>query len=236
MNSADDATLLDRRRRVLGSAAPLFYEHPLHLVRGDGVWVQDVTGRRYLDCYNNVPHVGHSHPRVVEAVTRQTAELNTHTRYLHENVVLLAERLLSTMNEPLSAVTFCCSGTEANELALRIARHVSGHAGIIVSDFSYHGNSTTLAGVTTGLLAPESLAPYARAIAIPDLSAGLSADEALAGLARAVASLQTSGHGVAALLVDTLFSSEGLLELPPGWLKAALDAPAKRCGAINPMG
>ena len=223
MSDPNIQNLLARRRRVLGSGAPLFYDTPLHLVRGEGVWVEDAAGRRYLDCYNNVPHVGHCHPQVVAAIARQAAQLNIHTRYLHETVVELAERLLATMAEPLSAVTFCCTGTEANELAIRIARFASGNAGIIVSDFSYHGNSATLAGLTTALPAPEALAPYARAVALPDAASGSDGAAELDRLSQAIASLQAQGFGVAALLVDTLFTTEGLLELPAGWLQAAAE-------------
>src|SRR6201990_2256253 len=114
------STLLERRFKVLGRHSPLFYEKPLQLVRGEGVWVWAVDGKRYLDAYNNVPHVGHCHPRVVDALCRQAAKLNTHTRYLDETVVNYAERLLATFDESLANVFFVCSGTEANELALRI--------------------------------------------------------------------------------------------------------------------
>ena len=221
--TAAEAALLERRRKVLGSAAPLFYDRPLHLVRGEGVWVEDINGDRYLDAYNNVPHVGHCHPRVVEAICRQAGVLNIHTRYLHETVVALAERFVATLDAPLGAVSFCCTGTEANELAIRIARYVSGNQGIIVSNSSYHGNSATLAGATTGLPAPEALAPYARAIRLPDLASGPTGDEALDDLAAAIASLQAAGQGVAALLLDTIFSSEGLPDVPEGWLKAAME-------------
>ena len=110
----------------------------------NGVWVEDADGRRYLDAYNNVPHVGHCHPHVVDAIARQAAELNLHTRYLHESVVDYAERLTAMFAEPLNTAMFTCSGTEANELALRMARFGTGNTGIIVSDFSYHGNSATL--------------------------------------------------------------------------------------------
>src|SRR5690349_15232437 len=133
--------LLERRFNVLGRNAPLFYDRPVHLVRGEGVWVDDVDGRRYLDAYNNVPHVGHCHPYVVEAVARQAAELNLHTRYLHERVVDYAERLTARFADPLETAIFTCTGSEANELALRMARFRSGNHGVIVSDFSYHGNT-----------------------------------------------------------------------------------------------
>ena len=122
--------LLERRRRALGPAYRLFYERPVHLVRGEGVWLWDADGRKYLDMYNNVPHVGHCHPRVVEAICRQAATLNTHTRYLHENVVDYAERLLDRFPDALDVVMFACTGSEANELAFRIARAATEATGI----------------------------------------------------------------------------------------------------------
>ena len=219
--------LLSRRHRALGHPTPLFYDEPLHLVRGEGVWLYDHEGRRYLDAYNNVPHVGHCHPRVVEALHSQAATLNIHTRYLHENVVNYGERLTATFDPALSTVLFVCTGTEANELALRIARHHTGSRGIIVSDFNYHGNSTTLASVATGVQTNEPFAPHARALRLPDvlrdLADGGTAEElverALAEADAAIASLQSDGHGVAALMLDALFTTEGLTRLPPRYLE-----------------
>jgi 4-aminobutyrate aminotransferase-like enzyme len=121
-----DDSLLERRYRVLGRNSPLFYDKPLHLVRGEGVWLYDADGKRYLDAYNNVPHVGHCHPRVVAALGRQAATLNIHTRYLDETIVAYAERLTSLFDADLSMAMFCCTGSEANELALRIARDCRG--------------------------------------------------------------------------------------------------------------
>ncbi|HUF06202.1 MAG TPA: aminotransferase class III-fold pyridoxal phosphate-dependent enzyme, partial [Candidatus Binatia bacterium] len=137
---ATDDDLVARRRRVLGSALePLTYRRPLHLVRGDGAWMEDPQGRRYLDAYNNVPVVGHSHPRVVEAIARQAAQLNTNTRYLHEHVVELAERLAASMPDELDTVLFVNSGSEANDLAWRLATTVTGGDAGIVTDWGYHG-------------------------------------------------------------------------------------------------
>ena len=231
-------TLLERRQHVLGRHAILFYDEPLHLVRGEGVWVYDAEGRRYLDVYNNVPHVGHCHPHVVEALCKQASILNLHTRYLHENVVEYAERLTSTFDDALSTAMFCCTGTEANELALRISRFCTGNKGIIVSNFSYHGNSAALAEATTGLPAPEALAPHVRAVPIPDpyrAPAGQSlsdlADEYAGYVELAVKSLQEAGFGVSALLIDTLFSTEGLLAVPPGYLEKAVEH-VRRAGGL----
>lgn len=218
-----DRTLLARRNRSMGSASPLFYEKPLHLVKGEGAWVWDAEGRRYLDGYNNVPHVGHCHPRVVDALTQQARTLNIHTRYLDETVVAYAEALTSTFPAPLSTAAFCCSGSEANELALRMARFRTGNQGVIVSTFNYHGNTATLAGLTTALPSPEALAPYARTIPIPDTLAGDDGEASLRALDMAIDSLRQSNHGVAALLVDALFANEGLPLVPQGWLRAAAE-------------
>ena len=122
----------------MGPAYRLFYEQPVHLVRGEGVWLFDADGHKYLDCYNNVASVGHCHPHVVEALTRQASTLNTHTRYLHENVVQYAERLGATMPGDLGVCMFVCTGTEANDLAFRIARTVTGNEGAIVTEYATH--------------------------------------------------------------------------------------------------
>lgn len=225
-----DQALLERRYRVLGRNAPLFYERPVHLVRGKGVWVTDADGRDYLDVYNNVPHVGHCHPRVVDAIAKQVATLNIHTRYLHETVVEYAERLTATFDDSLSSVVFTCSGTEANELALRMARYRTGGQGIIVSDFSYHGNSETLGALTTCFPTPEPFPAFARKVAIPDPYRDRQgrSDEELAHhfaaqVDQAVKSLQADGIKVAALLIDTLFANEGLPQPVPGYVAKAVE-------------
>jgi 4-aminobutyrate aminotransferase-like enzyme len=221
-------TLLQRRHRVLGSASPLFYDKPLHLVRGEGVWLFDVDGRRYLDVYNNVPCVGHCNPRVVEAMHRQASTLNIHTRYLDEHVVRYAERLTATFAEPLDTAMFTCTGSEANELALRLARFASGGTGLIVSDYNYHGNSASLAEVTTALPSPEPFASHARAVPIPCLyhaPAGTTesqlAEQYAANIAAAIASMQARGIRPAALLIDTLFANEGLPRVPASFVNKA---------------
>ena len=122
-----------RRNRLLGPAYRLFYEQPLQLVRGEGVWLHGADGRRYLDAYNNVACVGHCHPHVVEAIARQASTLNTHTRYLHTLVLDYAERLLATLPGSLSHAMFTCSGSEANDLALRIARTHTRAQGVIIT-------------------------------------------------------------------------------------------------------
>jgi hypothetical protein len=160
--------LLQRRYRVLGRGSPLFYDKPLHLVRGEGVWLYDADGRRYLDAYNNVPHVGHCHPHVVEAIARQAATLNTHTRYLHEGIVRYAERLTAAFDPELTMVFLACTGSEANEIALRMATVCTGHRGIICTRFAYHGNTTAVAQISTVFPPPEGMGAHIRAVPAPD--------------------------------------------------------------------
>jgi len=150
-------SLRDRRDRALGSGAPLFYETPLHIVRGEGAWLFDADGRRYVDMYNNVPCVGHGNPRVVEAIARQQATLNVHSRYLHEGIVAYAERLAALHGPQIESVVFTCSGTEANEVAIRMARFATGRRGLICSDATYHGNSELVGALThVGRRQPET--------------------------------------------------------------------------------
>ncbi len=146
--------LLERRFNVLGYRSPLFYETPIQLVRGEGVWVYDVDGKRYLDAYNNVPHVGHCHPHVVDALCRQGRTLNSHTRYLDETVVTYAERLLGTFHPTLQRIFLTCTGSESNELALRIARECTGHMGVISTSFAYHGNTAALYQISSVFTPP----------------------------------------------------------------------------------
>src|SRR5699024_3036067 len=133
------------RRNILGPAYRLFYDQPLELVKGDGVWVEDARGRQFLDAYNNVPVVGHCNPTVVAALTQQATTLNTHTRYLHESVVRYAERLLDLFPAELDTAMFTCTGSEANDLALRIAGEFTGQRGLIVTENAYHGVTAAVA-------------------------------------------------------------------------------------------
>jgi len=220
----DSSTLLERRVRVLGRHSPLFYDRPLEIVRGEGVWLWDAQGERYLDAYNNVPHVGHCHPRVVEALTRQARTLNTHTRYLHETVVRYAERLLATFNASLGNVLFCCTGTEANELALRIARECTNAQGIIATDFAYHGNSAAVAQISSVFTPPERRGRFVRTIPVIDPYRERRGrdDETLGAayaseVARAIEAFHRDGVRVAGILLCTALSSEGLPQVPQGY-------------------
>ena len=144
----DTTTLAARRERALGAGAPLFYDKPLHIVRGEGVYLFDPEGRRYVDMYNNVPCVGHANPHVVEAMARQQATLNVHSRYLHEGIVAFAERLAALHGPAIESVVFSCSGTEANEVALRMVRGETGKSGIVCTNATYHGNSEAVGKMT----------------------------------------------------------------------------------------
>ena len=228
--------LLARRKATIGPHSPLFYKEPVHLVGGEGVWLRDAAGASYLDAYNNVPHVGHANPVVVQAIASQAAALNVNTRYLHAPVVEYAEALLATFAARLDRVMFTNSGSESNELALRIARQHTGHDGVLVTDFSYHGNTRALAEMTTGLRVKESLGSHVRALAIPDVHADsrpaeIVVAEALEEARVAIASLNASGHGVAAVMIDPLFSTEGLLSPPAGYVRGVEDL-VRRAGGL----
>jgi len=222
------AALLDRRARVLGPALSHFYDQPLHLVRGEGVFVYDAAGRAYLDAYNNVPHVGHCHPTVVAAIARQASRLNTNTRYLHELVVEYAERLTAMLPAGLDVCTFVCSGSEANDLAWRLAKAHTGNAGALVVEGAYHGTTDAVHALSPGEQAHGArLAPHVRAIAAPDAFRGPHrrgeprlGERYAAHADAAIASLRADGLAPAAFFVDPLLSSSGILPPPKGWLRA----------------
>jgi 4-aminobutyrate aminotransferase-like enzyme len=221
--TADTSEILDRRKKLMGSAYRLFYDQPLHLVRGEGAWLFDAEGKKYLDMYNNVPHVGHCHPHVVDAITRQASTLNTHTRYLHENVLNLAERLTGKFSDDLDTAMFCCTGTEANELALRIARRCTGGTGIIVTDYSYHGNSQAIYEISTDIIPAEDVPDYVVTVPAPDTyrgeHRGADAGERYAEYVRdAIATLESRGIKPAAFVIDTIISSSGVVAPPAGYL------------------
>jgi 4-aminobutyrate aminotransferase-like enzyme len=234
--SADDEAastreLIARRSRLLGPAYRLFYENPVQFVRGEGVWLYDPAGRRYLDAYNNVASVGHCHPRVVEAIARQAAVLNTHTRYLHETVLDYAEKLLATFPHEIGHVMFTCTGSEANDLALRVARTCTGGTGFIVTETAYHGVTVALAEMSPSLGLPLPKDSHIRLVPAPR-SAGAEAGEVFAKHVRqALDDMKRSGIRPAALLVDTIFSSDGVFADPAGFLRPAVEA-VRAAGAL----
>ena len=150
------------------SNTPTFYREPVHIVRGRGEWLWDRDGNRYLDCYNNVPHVGHCHPRVVAAIAEQAARLNTHTRYLHADILDYVERLTERFADPLASAMLVCSGSEANDVALRMARATTGRTGIIATDNTYHGNTDLISQLGSRTTPIGGYAPWVLPCAKPD--------------------------------------------------------------------
>ncbi len=221
--SAADAALVERRAKALGPAYRLFYETPVHLVRGAGVWLYDAEGNAYLDTYNNVASVGHCHPHVVAATARQSAIFASHTRYLHEGVLDYAEKLLATFPPELGHAMFTCTGSEANDLAFRIACAHTGGTGIIVTENAYHGVTHVLAGMSPSLGAGVALGPHVRVVPAPRSGGDVAADFA-SGVQAAIDDLLRHGVKPAALIVDTVFSSDGVFVEPAGFLAPAVAA------------
>ncbi|MFQ6003921.1 MAG: aminotransferase class III-fold pyridoxal phosphate-dependent enzyme [Woeseia sp.] len=224
----DVAELIERRNRLLGPAYQLFYENPLHLVKGQGVWLYDADGNEYLDMYNNVPHVGHCHPDVVEALTRQINTLNTNTRYLHENVLDYADRLTGKFPDGVYVAMFSCTGSEANELALRIARTYTGGTGIIVTDFAYHGNTHAIYQISTEDIPKQDIPDFVIPVPAPDTYRGAhrgddAADRYADSIRIAIDDFYELGVKPAAFIVDTIMSSSGIVSPPPGYLKKAAE-------------
>lgn len=215
------STLLERRARLLGPCAYLFYERPLHIVRGEGVWLYDEAGNRYLDVYNNVPHVGHCHPHVVKAIADQARLLNTSTRYLHGLILELSERIISRMPEPLSVCVFVCTGTEANELAWRMAKLVSGNDGALITGHSYHGNSDAIIGLSTEEVPHEKLGSHVATLYAPLSDTAFHAPDA--GIRAAIKTLHRRDHRPAMLILDSGFTSDGIYTSPQDYLRTLYD-------------
>lgn len=219
-----DAALVARRARVLGPAYRLFYETPVHLVRGEGVWLYDPEGNAYLDAYNNVASVGHCHPHVLAATARQAALLASHTRYLHDTVLSYAEKLLSHFPPELCHVMFTCTGSEANDLAIRLARAATGGMGVIVTENAYHGVTAAVAEFSPSLGPGVPLGAHVRTVPAPDARAGDPGVTFTAHVQAAINDLLRHGIKPAVLIVDTIFSSDGVFALPAGFLKGAVAA------------
>jgi 4-aminobutyrate aminotransferase-like enzyme len=233
--------IVQRRAALLGPAYKLFYRNPVRIVRGQGVHLYDADGQAYLDAYNNVPSVGHCHPRVVEAIARQAGTLNTHTRYASDLILDYAERLLATYPAELGNVMFTCTGSEAVDLALRIARFQTGGEGVIITANAYHGVTAATAEISPSLgpavplgrsiwtvpaPAPRTPAAIAPAPAPGPLAAGAAdVGQAFAAHVRAaIADMNRHGVKLAAFIADSLFSSDGIRPGPAGFLRPVADA------------
>ena len=221
--------LLERRERLLGPGNPLFYDEPVHLVRGEGVWLYDADDRRYLDCYNNVPCVGHCHPKVVEALCNQAGTLNTHTRYLDEHILDYAEQLLGKFDDSLDRLMLACTGSEANDLALRISRFNTGGEGFICTNATYHGNTTAVYQLCSIFEPFEGYGENVRMVAWPDSYRALDGltGEALGDayaqkVKEAIQSFEDNGVKFAGMMICPIFANEGLPDIPPGYLEKAI--------------
>ncbi len=230
--------LLRRRERLLGPSMTAFYDEPVHIVRGEGVWLWSAEGRRFLDCYNNVPHVGHCHPKVVDAITKQASTLNTHTRYLHEGILDYTERLTETFSGGLESVVMVCTGSEANDVALRMGQAITGKIGIIATDSTYHGNTAfvsqlsarkpTIGGYTSHVVhvpSPGSLRPLCGSA---DNQAAVFAGH----VADAIDWLEERGHGFSSLVLCPFFANEGFPSLPRGFLAPTAELVRKTGGIL----
>lgn len=219
-------SLTDRRDRLLGESYRLFYRNPVHLVRGEGQYLWDAAGEKYLDVYNNVASIGHCHPAVIAAVHAQMSQLNTHTRYLHERILDYTADLLTTVPDAINKAMYMCTGSEANDLAIRIAKAWSGGTGIIVTREAYHGTSELTSGASPALGSGQPLAPTTRLVPPPDRYR-VDAPDLGAWWAQEIQKQidDMAAHGIkfAGLLVDSIFSSDGVLPGPRGFLQPALD-------------
>jgi 4-aminobutyrate aminotransferase-like enzyme len=230
--------ILAARRRLIGANVSVGYRRPVHVVRGAMQYLFDDTGRRYIDGYNNVPHVGHCHPRVVDAAERQMRALNTNTRYLHEHLTHFAERVTATLPEPLRVCYFVNSGSEGNELALRLARAHTRQRDLIVLDAAYHGNTTTLIDISPYKFNGPGGAgrpPWVHVVPVPDvyrgqtrtpgLTPGATPGEWYADAVRqSLETMRADRTAPCAFIAESCPSVAGQIMLPPGYLAAVYRA------------
>jgi len=239
MNAFDPArgggsgALLGRRLANYGAASVLFYEEPIEVVSAKGAWMVAADGTRYLDFYNNVLSIGHCHPAVVAAVGDQMGRLNINSRYLCAVVDDYLEALKATLPDALANVVLSCSGSEANDLAMRIAMKATGGSGFVVTENAYHGNTAIVTEISPSALKRGSLPDHVVAIPAParaeygdDIAAGFAAS-----LERAVRELELRGHRLAAFICDSIFSSDGVHGDPAGFLAPAVAA-ARKAGGV----
>ncbi|WP_163924896.1 aspartate aminotransferase family protein [Mycolicibacterium arabiense] len=223
----DVQDLIRRREAVLAPSYRLFYRHPVVVARGSGVWLYDADDNRYLDAYNNVPAVGHSHPHVQRLVTEQLGVVNTHTRYLTEPVIDYSERLLGLFPPALNKVVYTCTGSEAVDLALRVARYETGARGVICTAHAYHGTTTAAAAVSPSLGPNNFIGDDVVLVTAPDTERddpATMADDFAARVRSAIAELRGRGVGFAGMIVDSIMSSDGVQSDPQRFLAPAVRA------------
>lgn len=227
--------LVERREACMGSSYRLFYKRPLNLVKGEGEYLWDADGNKYLDAYNNIPSMGHSHPAVVEAVYEQMQKINTHTRYLHENIITYSERLLSLMPKEIDRAMYMCSGSEANDLALRICMAYTGGTGILISQEAYHGNTQLVSAISPSIGGGQKLLDSVRLVPTPDFYRQGKTDEQFTQwfcneIQKQIDDMKAHGIKLACFIADSIFSSDGVMPYPKGFLKAAVDVVHKNGG------
>ncbi len=222
--------LVDRRNKAIGQGAPLFYEQPLHIVRGDGAYLYDQEDRQYIDMYNNVPCVGHANPKVAAAMHQQLQTLNVHSRYLHEDILEYAEKLSALHASSIESVVFSCSGTEANEVAMTMARIKTRGKAFICTNAAYHGNSNQVGQLTHVPLGdknrqhiysipyPQKFRPIVKGLNDQELS-----HEYLETLKEAITQIKDDGLELAGILFCPIFANEGLPDIPDGYMKSAVE-------------
>ncbi|HEV7320545.1 MAG TPA: aminotransferase class III-fold pyridoxal phosphate-dependent enzyme [Ensifer sp.] len=223
---ARERKMIERRQTLLGPSYRLFYDKPVHIVRAEGVWLYGPDGEAYLDAYNNVPSVGHCHPHVVDAIARQAAQLNTHTRYLGEQILDYSERLLATFPVELNRVMYTCTGSEAVDLALRLARYYTGGTGVIITENAYHGVTTAAAEISPSLGPNMPLGQHVVTVPAPDTyrANGQDVGSALAeDVSKAITLMRRRGITPAAFIADGIFSTDGIFPDPPGFLQPVLE-------------
>ncbi|MER7446078.1 aspartate aminotransferase family protein [Microbacterium sp. ANT_H45B] len=229
------SALIERRQRVLGAPYRLFYRQPVEVASGDGALLFDPDGVDYLDAYNNVPAVGHANPRVRAAVDEQLGRVNTHTRYLTDQLVDYSERLVSLFPDYLEQVVYTCTGSEAVDLALRIARHVTGATGVVITSNAYHGTTQASAAISPSLGPNNVLPEHVVTVPAPDPLRDPSDDGASAALFAqrvedAITRLERRGVRFSALIVDSVLSSDGLVTHPQEVLRPAVEVARRRGG------
>jgi 4-aminobutyrate aminotransferase-like enzyme/Ser/Thr protein kinase RdoA (MazF antagonist) len=238
-NNSENEHLLKFRKEHLGKSLSLSYQNPLKIVRGQQQYLIDDFGQKYLDTVNNVAHVGHEHPRVVAAGERQMAVLNTNTRYLHAEILDFAEALLKTLPEELSVLHFVNSGSEANELAMRMAKAFTGQKDMIALEHGYHGNTQACIDVSSykfdgkgGSGCPE----HTHIIPLPDAFRGIYRGEGAGAkyakhVEESIEELKSKGRNVAGFIAESIVSCGGQIDLPSGFLSEAY-AFVKQAGGV----
>ena len=222
--------IVARRENAIGKGAPLFYEEPLHIVRGEGAYLFDADGKRYVDMYNNVPCVGHANPNVATAMYKQLQKLNVHSRYLHEDILEYAEKLANLHVPSIESTVFSCSGTEANEVAMTMARIATGGKAFICTNAAYHGNGGQV-GKLTRVPLKNNKRKNIYSIPYPQkfrpIIAGLNEEELtleyLKVLENTIAKIHAEGVGFAGILFCPIFANEGLPDIPSGFMQAATE-------------